>query len=73
MSHVAAQASKISSTRFNNAAYPGCIFLSLSPKDRMYNCLPLYHSAGGMLALGACIMAGTPMVLRSAEQSRLLV
>jgi acyl-CoA synthetase (AMP-forming)/AMP-acid ligase II len=47
-----------------NASFPAYTFLSLTPKDRMYNCLPLYHSAGGMMVMAACIRAGTTVVLR---------
>ena len=28
------------------------------PRDRMYDCLPLYHTVGGVIAAGACLMAG---------------
>lgn len=64
------KASKISSTRFYAAGMPAAVFLYLTPKDRMYNCLPLYHSAGGMMALGGCIFAGAPMVLRMKFSAR---
>jgi len=30
----------------------------LGPDDRTYCCLPLYHSAGGMMAVGAALMSG---------------
>lgn len=58
------KASKISSTKYFKSSIPGKICLDLSPSDRFYNCLPLYHSAGGVMALGACIQAGVPMVIR---------
>lgn len=32
--------------------------------DIVYNCLPLYHSAGGILALGDTLFLGCTMVLR---------
>ena len=32
--------------------------------DRMYNCLPLYHSVGGVVATGATLVAGGTVVLR---------
>jgi fatty-acyl-CoA synthase len=38
--------------------------LDASPQDRMYNCLPLYHSVGGVLAPGAILAAGGSMVTR---------
>ena len=32
--------------------------------DRMYNCLPMYHSVGGVQAPGAALVAGGSVVLR---------
>jgi fatty-acyl-CoA synthase len=32
--------------------------------DRMYNCLPLYHSVGGIVATGATLVSGGSVVLR---------
>ncbi len=33
-------------------------------RDRMYNCLPLYHTVGGIIAAGACLMAGGSCFIR---------
>ena len=38
--------------------------LNVTPADRMYNCLPLYHSVGGVLAMGATLAGGGTVVLR---------
>jgi len=38
--------------------------LDTQPTDRMYNCLPLYHSVGGIVATGATLVAGGTVVLR---------
>jgi fatty-acyl-CoA synthase len=32
--------------------------------DRMYNCLPLYHSVGGVVAVGALLVSGGAVVIR---------
>jgi fatty-acyl-CoA synthase len=40
------------------------------PDDRMYNCLPMYHSVGGVLATGAVLVAGGSVVLREAFSAR---
>ena len=32
--------------------------------DRMYNCLPMYHSIGGVVAIGATLVSGGSVVLR---------
>jgi fatty-acyl-CoA synthase len=34
------------------------------PSDRMYNCLPMYHTAGGLIAIGAPLLSGGTVVLR---------
>jgi fatty-acyl-CoA synthase len=36
---------------------------ALAPSDRMYVCLPLYHSAGGMMAAGAGLFSGAGLVI----------
>jgi len=38
--------------------------LDTQPTDRMYNCLPLYHSVGGVVAIGALLVAGGSVVIR---------
>ncbi len=37
--------------------------LGLTPNDRTYCCLPLYHSAGGMMAVGGALLAGGSLVI----------
>jgi fatty-acyl-CoA synthase len=34
------------------------------PDDRLYNCLPMYHSVGGVVASGAVLVAGGAVILR---------
>jgi fatty-acyl-CoA synthase len=38
--------------------------MDTQPDDRMYNCLPLYHSVGGVVAMGATLVSGGAVVLR---------
>jgi len=38
--------------------------IDTQPSDRMYNCLPLYHSVGGIVATGATLVRGGTVVLR---------
>ena len=38
--------------------------IDVRPADRMYNCLPLYHSVGGVVATGATLVGGGTVVLR---------
>src|SRR3989442_1011638 len=38
--------------------------------DRMYNCLPMYHSVGGVLATGALLVGGGSVVIREKFSAR---
>jgi fatty-acyl-CoA synthase len=38
--------------------------------DRMYNCLPMYHSVGGVLATGAVLAGGGSVVIRESFSAR---
>ena len=38
--------------------------MDTQPHDRMYNCLPLYHSVGGVVACGATLLGGGAVVIR---------
>jgi fatty-acyl-CoA synthase len=40
------------------------------PADRMYNCLPMYHSVGGVLATGAVLAGGGSVVIRESFSAR---
>jgi fatty-acyl-CoA synthase len=44
--------------------------LDVRPSDRMYNCLPMYHSVGGVLATGAVLVGGGSVVIREAFSAR---
>ena len=38
--------------------------MDAAPSDRLYDCLPMYHSVGGVVATGALLMGGGSVVLR---------
>jgi fatty-acyl-CoA synthase len=38
--------------------------MDTGPKDRLYNCLPMYHSVGGVAASGAMLLKGGAVILR---------
>jgi fatty-acyl-CoA synthase len=38
--------------------------INTGPDDRMYNCLPMYHSIGGVVATGALLVHGGSVVIR---------
>jgi fatty-acyl-CoA synthase len=40
------------------------------PDDRMYNCLPMYHSIGGTVAIGAVLVNGGSVLLREKFSAR---
>jgi fatty-acyl-CoA synthase len=38
--------------------------MGVTPSDRLYNCLPMYHSIGGIVAIGAPLVGGASVVIR---------
>jgi fatty-acyl-CoA synthase len=38
--------------------------MNAGPGDKLYNCLPMYHSVGGVVASGAVLLAGGAVILR---------
>ena len=38
--------------------------IDTQPDDRMYNCLPMYHSVGGVVAIGAMLAGGGSVLIR---------
>ena len=38
--------------------------INTQPDDRMYNCLPMYHSVGGVVAIGAMLVGGGSVLIR---------
>jgi fatty-acyl-CoA synthase len=58
------KAAKISHLRMLFMMYGFAGALNAGPSDRMYNVLPLYHSAGGICALGPALTTGGSVVIR---------
>jgi fatty-acyl-CoA synthase len=44
--------------------------MDVQPADRMYNCLPMYHSVGGVQVVGAMLAAGGSVVIREKFSAR---
>ena len=44
--------------------------MDTGPGDRMYNCLPMYHSVGGVVAVGATLVGGGAVVVREKFSAR---
>jgi fatty-acyl-CoA synthase len=40
------------------------------PEDRMYDCLPMYHTTGGVLAIGSVLLNGGSVVIREKFSAR---
>jgi fatty-acyl-CoA synthase len=38
--------------------------MDATPDDRLFNCLPMYHSIGGVVAIGAPLVAGASVIVR---------
>lgn len=44
--------------------------VGVTPDDRMYNCLPMYHSVGGVVAVGAVLVGGGSVVIKESFSAR---
>jgi fatty-acyl-CoA synthase len=44
--------------------------MNIQARDRMYDCLPLYHTAGGLAAAGALLVRGGSVVIRENFSAR---
>ena len=44
--------------------------MDVQQHDRMYNCLPMHHSVGGVVATGAVLAAGGSVVIRDSFSAR---
>jgi len=58
------KAARVSHARVMQWSHWFAGMLSAQSTDRMYNCLPMYHSVGGVQAPGAVLVAGGSVVLR---------
>ena len=58
------KAARFSHLRFLLTGEGGAVALQLRPDDTSYCALPLYHSAGGVMVVGAALSAGATIALR---------
>jgi fatty-acyl-CoA synthase len=58
------KAARLSHGRILQWSYWFAGMLNVQPEDRMYDCLPMYHSIGGVLVPGATLVAGGSVVVR---------
>ena len=64
------KAANVSHGRLMQWSYWFSGLLGTGPTDRLYNCLPMYHSVGGVVATGAVLTAGGSVVLRENFSAR---
>lgn len=57
------KAARFSHGKFLNTSLGVTGLVNLSDKDRMYITLPLYHTAGGVMALGGALLLGGSVIL----------
>jgi fatty-acyl-CoA synthase len=58
------KAARISHARVMQWSHWFAGMMLAGPEDRMYNCLPMYHSVGGVQVPGAVLVAGGTVVIR---------
>ena len=58
------KAAKVSHFRLMQWSHWFAGMMGIRPSDRLYDCLPMYHSIGGVVALGAPLVAGASVVIR---------
>jgi fatty-acyl-CoA synthase len=58
------KAAKVSHFRLMQWSHWFAGMMDVRPGDRMYNCLPMYHSVGGVLATGAMLVGGGSVAIR---------
>jgi fatty-acyl-CoA synthase len=58
------KAAKVSHYRLMQWSHWFAGMMDTQPQDRMFNCLPLYHSVGGVVATFATLVSGGAVVIR---------
>lgn len=64
------KAARVSHRRLVQWSYWFAGMLGTGPSDRMYNCLPMYHSVGGIVAIGSMLVSGGSTVVRERFSAR---
>jgi fatty-acyl-CoA synthase len=58
------KAANINHYRVQSIMFGFSAAMRMTPDDRMYMCLPMYHTSGGVLAAGAALTAGASVIIR---------
>jgi fatty-acyl-CoA synthase len=64
------KAANINHYRLMLAAFGFAGVMDTRPDDRMYDCLPMHHTAGGVVAIGATLVAGGSVFIREKFSAR---
>ena len=64
------KAANVNHYRVMLAAHGFAGVMDTKPTDRMYDCLPMYHTAGGLVATGAVLINGGAVVIRERFSAR---
>jgi fatty-acyl-CoA synthase len=64
------KAAKVSHRRLLQWSFWFAGLMNTGPDDRMYDCLPMYHSVGGVVAIGALLARGGSVVIREKFSAR---
>ena len=64
------KAANMNHYRLMLAGYAFAGVMATRPTDRMYDCLPMYHTAGGLVATGAILVSGGSVVIREKFSAR---
>jgi fatty-acyl-CoA synthase len=64
------KAAKVTHARVLTWSFWFAGLMDARPDDRMYDCLPLYHSVGGVVATGALLVAGGAVVIAEKFSAR---
>jgi fatty-acyl-CoA synthase len=64
------KAANINHYRLMLACFGFSAIMDTKPSDRMYNCLPMYHTVGGILATGAVLVNGGSVFIREKFSAR---
>ena len=64
------KAARVSHARVMQWSHWFAGLMDTRPSDRMYNCLPMYHSVGGVIATGAVLVGGGSVAIRKTFSAR---
>jgi fatty-acyl-CoA synthase len=64
------KAARVSHRRVMNWTHWFAGMTGVTSDDRLYNCLPMYHSVGGVVACGAALVGGGAVIVREKFSAR---